>query len=240
MFGIILVLPPEAITGIGGFLDAVTVVFDDVLGGASGFLKGVMAVAFVGTLLTSGSVWMIGSDRIQAVAAADGAFFPFFGRFNATLGTPVRVNVLSGIVATLFMVAAVAIFDSGANATFVVVLTIAISTTLISYLWIFAAAVKLRSALPEVHRPFRVPGGDLGIEACGAIVIFWVALGAWVAVFPGVLESVFGLKYDFVDTWGVGRGKFEALTLGTLAVVLLLGLAGYAAGAGERRRAAVA
>ena len=238
VFGIILVLPPEAITGIGGFLDAVTVVFDDVLGSASAFLKGVMAVAFVGTLLTSGSVWMIGSDRIQAVAAADGAFFPFFARFHARLGTPVRVNVLSGVVATLFMIAAVAIFDSGANATFVVVLTIAISTTLISYLWIFAAAVKLRFSHPGVHRPFSVPGGRVGIVVCGAIVFAWVLLGAWVAVFPGVLESVFGLDYDFVGTWGVGRGKFEALTLGTLAVVVVLGLIGYVAGAPERRRVA--
>ena len=44
----------------------------------------VMAVGFIFALVTSGSVWMMGSDRIQAVAAYDGAFFPWFGKFNAT------------------------------------------------------------------------------------------------------------------------------------------------------------
>ena len=99
IFGIILVLPPEAITGIGGFIDAVSITFHGVYGGAAHMLLVLMTLCFVGTLVTSGAVWMIGSDRIQAVAAYDGAFFPFFGVFNRRFGTPVRVNVLSGVVA---------------------------------------------------------------------------------------------------------------------------------------------
>ena len=67
-----------------------------------------MTICFVVTLLTSGAVWMIGSDRILAVAAYDGAFPGFFGVFNRTFGTPVRVNTMSGIFATIFMVVAVA------------------------------------------------------------------------------------------------------------------------------------
>src|SRR5437868_9458407 len=101
-----------------------------------------MTLCFVGTLVTSGAVWMIGSDRIQAVAAYDGAFFPFFGVFNRKFGTPVRVNTLSGIVSTIFCVVALAAFNAGTNAKFYVVLTIAITTTLISYLWIFPAALR--------------------------------------------------------------------------------------------------
>ena len=45
---------------------------------------------------------------------------------------------------------------------------------------------------------------------------FWIVLGAFTSVFPGVLEGVFGLDYDFMDTWGVTQAKFEALTFGTL------------------------
>jgi hypothetical protein len=65
-----------------------------------------------------------------------------------------------------------------------------------------------------------------------------VALGSWVAVFPGVLEKLFGLNYDFFGTWGVHRGTFEALTLGTLAVILLIAVVGYATGREVRERAA--
>jgi amino acid transporter len=237
IFGIILVLPPKAITGIGGFIDAVTTVFT-VYGGASHTLLVLMTLCFVGTLLTSGAVWMIGSDRIQAVSAFDGGFAGFFGIFNRRLGTPVRVNVLSGIVASAFMIVAVAAFKSGADSTFVVVLDIAISTTLISYLWIFPAAVKLRYAYPHVRRPYMVPFGNAGLWIAGVLCTFWVALGSWVAVFPGTLERLFGISYDFHGTWGVGRGKFEALTLGTLAVILVVALIGYALGRPVRERQA--
>jgi amino acid transporter len=238
IFAILVVLPKEKVTGIGGFLDAVKETFT-VYGGAQDFLLGAMTLCFVGTLLTSGAVWMIGSDRILAVAAYDGAWPGFFGKFNRTFGTPVRVNTLSGIVSTIFMVMAVAAFDSGTNSKFLVVLTIAISTTLISYLWIFPAAVKLRFSHPHVHRPYRVPGGKRGMLAVGFLVTFWTGLGAFVGVFPGVLEKLFGLSYDFHGTWGVNRGTYEALTIGTLAVVFALAVIGYIFGRSVREQVAV-
>jgi amino acid transporter len=130
-------------------------------------------------------------------------------------------------VATAFMVVAVAAFSGASDAKFVVVLDIAISTTLISYLWIFPSAVKLRYAYGNVHRPYRVPSGRRGVWIAGGLTTFWVALGSWVAIFPGTLEQLFGLGYDFKDEWGVDRATFEALTLGTLAVILLIALVGY-------------
>jgi amino acid transporter len=235
VLGIILVLPAKAVTGIGGFLDAVTTVFG-VYGSATGFLLDVMTLCFVGTLLTSGAVWMIGSDRILAVAAYDGAFHGYFGKFNRTFGTPVRVNVMSGIVASIFTVLAISAFKGGTDSKFVVVLTIAISTTLISYLWIFPAAVRLRRLYPHVPRPYRVPGGPTGLRVAGALITIWVALGSWVAVFPGTLEKLFGLKYDFKGTWGVSQGTYETLTLSTLAVIVVIALVGYASGKGVRAR----
>jgi glutamate:GABA antiporter len=54
---------------------------------------------------------------------------------------------------------------------------------------------------------------------------------------PGTLEELFGLGYDFKDQWGVSRATFEALTLGTLAVILLIALVGYALGRDVRERA---
>ena len=73
VFGILAVLPSSQITGIGGFLDAVHTTFG-VYGGAQNFLTDVMVLGFIFALVTSGAVWMMGSDRILAVAAYDGAF----------------------------------------------------------------------------------------------------------------------------------------------------------------------
>src|SRR5712691_5059590 len=136
IFCILLVLPGSKVTGLGGFIDAVTLTFHGVYGGAAHALLIFMTLAFVGALVTSGAVWMIGSDRIQAVAAYDGAFFPFFGVFNRKLGTPVRVNVLSGIASSVFSIVGLAAFNGATDSRFTTVLYIAISTTLISYLWI--------------------------------------------------------------------------------------------------------
>jgi len=237
---IILVLPAKAVTGIGGFVDAVTLVFHGVYGGAAHALLIVMTLCFIGALITSGAVWMIGSDRIQAVAAYDGAFFPFFGIFNRRLGTPVRVNVMSGIVGSIFMVVAVAAFNGGDNAKFVVVLDIAISTTLLSYLWIFPAVLKLRYSHGHVHRPYVHPFGRAGLWVSTVLVTSWIALGSWVAVFPDSLEKLFGVGYGFTGTWSVSRLTFEYLTLGTLLVIVAVGAIGYAAGARVRNQTATA
>ena len=239
IFCIILVLPLKQVTGISGFIDAVTVTFNGVYGGAAHALLVLMTLGFVGALVTSGAVWMIGSDRIQAVAAYDGAFEPFFGVFNRKLGTPVRVNVLSGIASTIFCVLAIAAFNGGQDAKFKVVLTIAISTTLISYLWIFPTVLKLRYSHPHIHRPYVHPWGMRGLWASTILVTFWIALGSFEAVFPNVLERLFGVGYKFSDTWGVSQGTYEALTLGTLAVIVVVGVLGYMRGAATRRQIAV-
>jgi glutamate:GABA antiporter len=237
IFCILLVLPASKVTSIGGFIDAVTLTFHGVYGGAAHALLVVMTLAFVFALITSGAVWMIGSDRIQAVAAYDGAFFPFFGVFNRKLGTPVRVNVMSGIASSIFCITAIELLkhQSTANA-FTVVLDIAISTTLLSYLWIFPAALKLRYSHGHVHRPYVHPWGMTGIWVSTILTTFWIALGSFEAVFPDVLEKVFGVGYGFKGSWGVGRGEFELLTLGTLAIIVVVGVVGYMAGSGVRQQ----
>jgi amino acid transporter len=239
IFCILLVLPANKVTSIGGFIDAVTLTFHGVYGGAAHALLIVMTLCFILALVTSGAVWMIGSDRIQAVASYDGAFFPYFGVFNRKLGTPVRVNVMSGIAASAFCIAGIYLLRNASTAdAFTVVLDIAISTTLISYLWIFPSVLKLRYTHPGVYRPYVHPWGKAGIWASTILVTGWIALGSWVAVFPDTLERVFGVGYGFKDSWGVTETKFEVLTLGTLALIVVIGFVGYYFGAGVRSHVA--
>ncbi len=240
IFCILLVLPASKVTSIGGFIDAVTLTFHGVYGGAAHPLLIVMTLCFILALVTSGAVWMIGSDRIQAVCAYDGAFFPYFGIFNRRLGTPVRVNVMSGIASSVFCVAAIIMLrhQSTANA-FTVVLDIAISTTLLSYLWVFPAVLKLRYSRPDVARPYVHPWGMTGLWVSTIVTTFWIALGSFEAVFPDVLEKIFGVGYGFKGSWGVGRGEFEALTLGTLAVITIFGMIGYYAATRVREDVAI-
>jgi amino acid transporter len=233
IFGIVAVLPASKVSGIGGFLDAVNTTFT-VYGSAHHFLLDVMALGFIFALATGGAVWIIGSDRVLAVAGYDGAFAPWFGVFNARLGTPVRVNVLSGIAATAFMMSA-QFLDSGSNATtFVVVLYMATSTGLLSYLLIFPCVIKLRYARPHVPRPYRIPGGNIGAWIGGGVTLAWIILGSWIAVFPDTIENSVGAGYNFHNYWGISRLRFEVFTLGTLAVIAVIGIIGYLMGASTR------
>ena len=246
IFAILVVLPKDDITGIGGLMEAVAKVFG-VYGAAAPVMLTVTGIIFAVILMTQGSAWMIISDRMQAMAAADGAFFGgFFGRFHPQLGTPVRVNLLSGTVATVFCLVAMQVTGSSSSI-FGVVLSISISTFLLSYVISIPAAVRLRTRFPDVGersdggivvgersdggivvpRPFRVPTGNTGFRILGGLCFAWVAFGSWVAVFPGTLERLFGIDYDFVETWGVSQLTFEVFTLGTLAVLGILGALGY-------------
>jgi amino acid transporter len=239
VFGIVAVLPSSQITGIGGFLDAVHTTFS-VYGGAQNFLTDLMVFGFIFALVTSGAVWMMGSDRILAVAAYDGAFPGYFGRFHARLGTPVRVNVMSGITSTIFMLAAVYLLSGSASAanTFTVVLYLATSTTLLSYLVIFPAAIKLRLSHGHVSRPYRLGKSGNGLMwLCTGLCTGWMVLGSWVALFPGTLESITGHSYSVMDSYGVTRLRFEVFTLGTLVVILAIGVIGYVLAADVRAKA---
>lgn len=237
ILAMLLVLPTKTITGIGGLLDAVKTVFT-VYGPAGDAMVVIAAIMFVVILASQGAAWMIISDRMQALTAADGSFFGgFFGKIHKGLGTPVHVNLLSGTVATVFLIAAMLLLGgtgedatSDAGAMFSVVLNISISTFLLSYLLIVPAAMKLRVKYPNVERPYRVPVGNGGFTALGVLAFLWVLLGSWVTIFPGTLEKLFGLDYDFVDEWGVEQGPFTVLTLGTLAVLAALALIGYIRG----------
>lgn len=235
VFGIVAVLPASKISGIGGFLDAVAQTFT-VYGSAAHFLTQIMALCFIFALVTSGAVWMMGSDRILAVAAYDGAFVGWFGRFNAVLGTPVRVNVMSGVASTIFCGSAIYLLSGSASQAniFDVVLYLATTTTLLSYLVIFPTVPILRYKFPSVHRPYRVPGGDAGMWLCTILVMAWTALGSWVAIFPGSINHLFGQGYSVPDNYGVSWAKFEVFTLGTLAVILVFGVIMYVLAAGTR------
>jgi amino acid transporter len=190
ILGILLVLPAKAVSGFGGFVDAIQKVFT-VYGSASGLLGGIGAILFVICLLTSGVTWIMGSDRSLAVSGYDGAAPRFLGVINARLGTPVRVNIFSGIVATIVFILANVITGGSTAKFFGAVLGVTISTTLISYLLIYPALWKLRRSHPDVPRPFRMPG----MRGLTVILMVLLAISVLQLIAPGAPFNWFGPGY---------------------------------------------
>ena len=234
IFGILVVLPSSKIKGIDGFVGAVNAVFGDVYGGAADTLVKFMVFGFIVSLMTSGAVWMIGSDRVLAVASYDGAWAPWFGVFNGRLGTPVRVNVMSGVLSTAFLLFALNLLSGSNASSFAVVLALTTSTTLLSYVMIFPTGVLLRRRHGHVPRAYRTPMMGLCVTLCTA----WMVLGSWAAFVPGTIERALGFSYDYNDIWGVSFARFEAFSVGIIAVIAGLSAAGYILGAPVRARTA--
>src|SRR3954471_11268305 len=182
ILAILLVLPVSQVTSLGGFLDATKTVFTvygghvetakdgtvtATLTGAGKVLGDLAAIGFILALLSSGTTWIMGADRAQAVAGFDGAAPRWFGIFSKRWGTPVAVNLMSGVFSTIVMVLAFELTKGNAAKYFTVVLSLAISTTTISYLLVFPAIIKLRYSHAHIPRPYRIPWGNAGAWICG-------------------------------------------------------------------------
>ena len=235
VLAILLVIPADEVSGVDSFMGAVATVFS-IYGSAANSLLSVTALLLVYALLNQGSSWMIATDRIQAMAAADGTFFSgYFGEFNEKLGTPLRMNLMSGVMSTVFVVAATLLVEGDAAVLFSVVLFCAISTLLVSYLTIIPAIMKLKRIYPDVPRTYQVPGGSRGFHILGSLVMAYIVIGSVVALFPGTLETALGMEYDYAEIWGTTQGAVLGFTLGTFVIVVLIGVFGYL-GAGKVRK----
>jgi amino acid transporter len=250
ILAILLVLPVAQVTSLGGFLDAMKTVFTvygghittakdgtvtATLSGAGKLLGDLAAIGFILALLSSGTTWIMGADRSQAVAGFDGAAPRSFGHFSARFGTPITVNLLSGLFSTIVMVLAFQLTGS-ADKYFTAVLGLAISTTTISYLFVFPAVIKLRYSHGHVPRPYHVPGGMAGVWLAGVLCTLWSALATVALLYPG-----FGTSHPdsaLPDGWAHQRGAYELSQFIPLAALILLGLLFYVLGAPTRRQGA--
>ncbi|MCI2417387.1 APC family permease [Saccharopolyspora sp. K220] len=251
--GILLVLPGDQVSSLGGFIDACKAVFT-VYGGevlpdgtiqltGFGAVVGVIsAVGLIVALFTSGVSWALGESRAQATACADGAGPRFFGVLSEKRGTPVRINVLAGVLATAVMIAALNISGGDSGKYFSAGLNLAISMTMVAYMLLFPTLPVLRRKFPNVPRPFTVPGGRLGGVVASllttAIVVYTLAQLVW----PGLGVGWFGTTGSPDDSLPTGfegqRLAYELTQLVPLAAFGLTGLAFALIGRRQNRRAA--
>jgi glutamate:GABA antiporter len=221
---ILLVLPQSQLSNVGSFLQAFQTV-TSVLGSFATPLGWIIAVAFAIALASSGGTWIMGADRTYAVSALDRAAPLIFGRFSRRFGTPMAVNIMSGIMATIAMVAAILITAFGhgnITALFQIVLGFVISTATIAYLFMFPSFLILRYKYPHVARTYRVPGGMLG---AWIVTLFPFAYALVAVVFLLVPSS----------TGSVDRLTFELTSFIPLAIIVALTIVFYIWGHNDKR-----
>jgi amino acid transporter len=233
VLAILVVLPPARITSLGGFIDALRTVLtvyggriapdgSTTLDGAGIVVGWVTAAAFVWVLLASGTTWLMGTARTQAVACQDGAGPAVLGRISPVTGVPVVMTVLSGTVSAVVLMAGLAATGSDAQRYFTVTLTAAIAVDVLAFILIYPSFVLLRHRRPDLDRPFRAPGGTAVAWLIAAMATLWTLVALVCVLWPGVgaADPDAALPAGFEGR----RGEFELLAAApTLAVLVAFG-----------------
>jgi amino acid transporter len=237
--GILLSLPEEALTSAEGLTGAFTYVSETVMGdGAAGHAIGyIFAIILIITLVSSGSVWILGSSRVQAVAALDGAAPRWLGKFGKQ-GTPTSMAWLSGIIGSISVIGVFWVSSGGGdtlNNAMAVFLGIALSTAVLCYIFTVPSIIALRKKYPDAARPFVVPGGKVGLWVCVILAEACIILTGFTLLWPGLIDNLLGQEYSILDNWGVSRQFFEFTTLGTYIAILLVGVVFWAVGRAQSK-----
>jgi amino acid transporter len=226
--GVILILSSDQLSNVGGFVAAYQFASSSVFGSAAPFFNHIAGLAVVFVLLSSGTTWLMGSDRLMAIGALAGSGPKQLGYFSSRFGTPIVVNVSSGIIATIFMYITFFVTGGSLHGFFAAVLGLVISTTTFSYILIFPALLTLRRKYPDVPRPYRVPGGTAGAWACVILTMFWVVAATVFSLWPGLFTYTWS-----ADASGVSRTTFEVYTFAVVAFLVVVAIVFWAVGRGH-------
>ena len=226
---ILFTLTKSQLSSASGFVKAYQVVDSVLPSGIATVLGWLVALAIVVALASSANSWIIGADRTYAIAALDRTGPSFLGRFSGKFGTPIVVNIMSGITATITMLVAILItaFGSGSITTlFALVLGFVISTTVLSYLFIFPSFLLLRYKYPNVHRPYKVGGGMVGAWIVTLLPLAYAAIAGYFILIPTDAT---------VAGYTIGRVTYELTQFIPLGIILLLTTVFYIWGHAEKR-----
>jgi len=234
--GILLVASSNNISNVKGFVTGYQTVVTSVFGsGAASALNYLVGAMVVFSLLAGGVVWLMGSDRAMAISSLAGSGPRALGFFSKRFGTPVPVNVLSGFMASIFLILSFKITSGNLASFFGTVLAVVISTTTFSYIAVFPAILVLRRRYAGHGRGYMIPGGALVVWVAAILAEFFVVAATIFTLWPGICSSSGCFSGDATAAVGnVARGTWELWTIGTMAFVVLLGVVFWLVGRGHQ------
>ena len=129
--------------------------------------------------------WVLGPSKGVLEVAREG-YLPKYWQHRNEHGMPTRILVIQGVISSLL--ALVVLFMPTISGAFWIMSALTAQLYMIMYLFMFAAAIKLRYSQPNKERPYRVPGGKLGM---------WIVSGI------AFLTALFAIIVGFIPTSGV-------------------------------------
>lgn len=195
-----IVVPHQNISLVAGIMQAFTAFFHhfhlDWL---------VPIIAFLAALGGMGQVstWVLGPCKGILGVAKQGNLPPWFAKTNS-VGVPTNLLILQA--SAISVVGLTYLIIPGVNEAFFLLLIMATQMYIVVYLFMFGAGIKLRYTFPDVHRAYKIPGGNVGI---------WIVAGA------GFLTVLFCFFAGYIPPQQIS-GRISALYKPFLIVGMLV------------------
>ncbi|MEI7565333.1 MAG: putative glutamine/gamma-aminobutyrate antiporter GadC [Burkholderiaceae bacterium] len=140
-----------------------------------------VACALVLGIIGQLTVWLAGPSSALVVIGRAGYLPPWFHQLNRH-NVPGHILLLQGLIVT-FLVIAFAILPT-VQAVFQILTQLASSVYLIIYILMFSACIYLRYTQPNIKRPFKIPGGKVGLWLCAGTGLLSSIAAFFISLFP--------------------------------------------------------
>jgi putative glutamate/gamma-aminobutyrate antiporter len=206
---IALVIPQHQLNIVSGLLQGFDVFFKafDI-----GWVTPLLALLIIIGALGGVNAWILGPSKGLLVASQDGSLPLHLSKTNSR-GVPVAVLLIQGGVFTLLC--SVFLLMPSVSSSFWVLTDVTSILSLLVYIVMFAAALRLRYKYPEVRRAFVVPGGKVGL---------------WLACIAGIISCLFTIVIGFLPPAQIPVGsllRYELIISGGIVLGCLLPLLIY-------------
>lgn len=171
---IAIAVPHNQISLVSGLLQAFSIFFDKY---HLHWLIPIIAIAVVIGGFGGVSAWVIGPTKGLLVASYDGSIPPVFHKINKA-DAPIALLVSQAVIVTILC--GIFLLMPSVNSSYWILSALTAQLALLFYIFLFAAAIKLRYSHPNVARTYKIPGGNfsmwlvsgVAIIACIAVIIF--------------------------------------------------------------------
>ncbi|WP_419192594.1 APC family permease [Kolteria novifilia] len=165
------VVPKQKLSIVTGLMQAIESLLGSVE--ATAYVPWIAAMIVAGTFALF-STQLFGPLKAMMVVSHDGSLPAFFGRVNRH-GAPRNLLLTQAVLASLICLVFAVLPNE--STVFFVMGDLAAMLYLVMYLLMFASVVRLRWSRPDVERPYKIPGGSVGLIAitgAGMLCSFFV------------------------------------------------------------------
>jgi glutamate:GABA antiporter len=201
---IVIVVPTANLSIVSGLIDAYAAFFQAY---HLSWMTQVIALLIIIGGISGVSAWIIGPTKGLMVSARDGSIPPYFAKVNKH-GAPTAILFAQAIIFTIL--SSIFILVDSINAAYWFLSDLSAQLALLVYVFMFAAAIKLRYSKPDHPRAFTIPGGK---------PMMWIVSGT------GILCCLVAMLIGFVPPSQIPVGKvmyFEAFLVGGIVLFVLI------------------